>query len=691
MSLRLALFFGFLFILINTNFGQPTYDYNDGPYLQVKGDSIETIWIENGDLNKSIIPLSLPYHFENEVLPSVTINQLTPQTNPFKRHENVKKFMALSDIHGQHHIFLELLRKHQIIDDNESWIYGDGHLVIVGDIMDRGPQVTESMWFLYKLEKEAELAGGKVHTLLGNHELMVMHGDMGYVNPKYRYTSGISQIPYPAFFNDQTILGQWLRSKNIATIINEFGFVHGGFSKKVIVKENSLSTINEVFKTQIVPRGQINPDTTNLLSLLYFENGPLWYREYANPEGFDEVTADSILAILDIKSIVVGHTSMPKIVSIHDNKILLVDSSIKFGKTGEILIYENDSLFRGLIDGSRVPIDVENNSTDKNQSSTPFQYVYDFDDMDLTIILDTDLSKLFVKNNSKEIYQQATLVAIHNQEFNRKWNVRLRTRGNMRKQVSKFPPLKIDFSKTTLDYLGFTKNDKLKLVLPCKTGKKYQQKLYREHVIFDLYQQVDSLGYRTHLVNVIFEDNGKKKYDLTGFFIEDEEDFALRTKTKVINTGVIRMESLEREHYVKMAFFQYMILNTDFSVGNKHNLEIISVPGLLRPLAIPYDFDYSGMVDHDYAVPFDRLPIFSVRDYYFKGQNVTLEEVKMAVEFYKPLEEVFKKIIDDAKYLDKGSKKSMKKDIEEFYKHLNEEDKWEKRFINPSKMLSHPR
>lgn len=688
---RLTLTMGCFFIFLSTHFAQPTYNYNDGPYIQVKGDSIQTLWIENGELNELTIPLALPYHFESEVLPAVTINVVSPEENPFERYVGVKKFVALSDIHGQHHILIELLKKHKVIDSAEAWIYGDGHLVIVGDVMDRGPQVTESLWFLYKLEKEAATAGGKVHTLLGNHELMVMHGDIGYINPKYRYTTGITQKLYPDFFNDQTVLGQWLRSKNITTVINGFGFVHGGFSKKVIEKEKSLSTLNDMFKTQIVPGGEITNKSNGLLSMLYFDNGPLWYRGYANPEGFDEATADSILAALDIESIVVGHTSMPKIVSVHDDKILLVDSSIKFGKTGELLIYDNDSLFRGMIDGVRLPIAIDSTTADEYRPSTPFQYVYALEDTDLTIILNTDLKKLFVTNNMAEIYQPATLVAIHNKEFNRKWNVRLRTRGNMRKQVSKFPPLKIDFSKTTLAYLGFTKNDKLKLVLPCKLGKKYQQRLYREHVIYQLYQQVDTLGYRTHLLNVIFEDKGKKKYDLTGFLIEDESDFALRTNTRVVNSGVIRMEALDRENYVKMAFFQYMILNTDFSVGNKHNLEIIGIPGQIQPRAIPYDFDYCGMVNQKYAVPYERLPIYSVREYYFKGQKVNLEEIKMAVEFYKPLKDTFKKIIDDADYLDRKSKKSMQKDIDEFYKRLNQEDKWEKRFIKPKKMLNKPR
>ncbi len=159
---RLTLTMGCIFILLSAPIAQPKYDFNDGPYLEVRGDSIEVLWIENGDLNESTIPLALPYHFESDVLPDVTINDLSPQANPFERHTDVKKFVALSDIHGQHHVFIELLKKHQVIDSNETWIYGEGHLVIVGDVMDRGPQVTESLWFLYRLEKEAAAAGTRL-------------------------------------------------------------------------------------------------------------------------------------------------------------------------------------------------------------------------------------------------------------------------------------------------------------------------------------------------------------------------------------------------------------------------------------------------------------------------------------------------------------------------------------------------
>ena len=72
----------------------------------------------------------------------------------------------------------------KVIDTDLTWSFGDGHLVIVGDVFDRGPNVTECLWLIYRLEQEASAAGGAVHFLLGNHELMVMRGDLRYLNER---------------------------------------------------------------------------------------------------------------------------------------------------------------------------------------------------------------------------------------------------------------------------------------------------------------------------------------------------------------------------------------------------------------------------------------------------------------------------------------------------------------------------
>ena len=155
------------------------------------------------------------------------------------------KIAALSDVHGQYDVTIKLLQENKIIDKENNWAWGDGHLVIVGDVFDRGDQVTEILWLVHKLERQAEDAGGKVHLLLGNHEIMVLTGDLRYLHKKYRYTMAVFKRPLDSLLHKDTYLGAWLRTKPIAISINDMAFVHGGFSELLLEHLPNLEAINE--------------------------------------------------------------------------------------------------------------------------------------------------------------------------------------------------------------------------------------------------------------------------------------------------------------------------------------------------------------------------------------------------------------------------------------------------------------
>ena len=663
--------------LCSSSNAQKKHNYYDGPYISVKGDDIKLQWIANGKVKDSTVHKNAATTFKNHRLPTIDLSNLDFKKDAFIRYDSVDQFVALSDIHGQYDLFIKLIKAQKVIDENNNWIYGDGHLVIVGDIFDRGKKVIETLWFLFFLEKQAEANGGKVHVLLGNHELMVLHNDVRYIDPKYRYTSGAFKTPYNEFFSQETVLGSWLRSKNICTSINDIAFVHGGFSKKVLEKENSLKILNQTFKDNLLDTEPEQNEEDGLLSLLFFDNGPLWYRGYADPSGFNLENANEILNLLNVRSIVVGHTSMPRIVSLHNNKILLIDSSIKFGKTGEVLVYRDSTFYRGQLSGDLILAEDKTNE----DSSSPFQYIYNVGDKDLVIKIITDLDEL-IENKEYEPYQPAQLIAYHNSEFNRSWDIRLRARGNMRKKICHLPPLKIDFKKNTLDYLGFQGGDKLKVVLPCNDTRNYQQGLYKEYLVYKLYEQIDSLALRTKLIDLVFEDNGKAKYEFTGFFIETEEEYQERNDLTILEKGIITSGGIERSNLLKFAFFQYMIMNNDWSFYNRHNVEFIKCKNYKVPLVVPYDFDYAGIVNQDYAMPTDNLGMKHLREANFRCKDVTIEEMKSIVELYNSKKDALLKTVENANYLDKRNKSQFLSDITRFYKKINDEGKWKKKFLN---------
>lgn len=336
--------------------GQNSKGYNDGPYLLLDEQQIKALWIENNQLQSRSFSLGeaieLPahiaadfsVHFEDLETPMVPQTEIHFQTNG--------PVAALSDVHGQYDVMVKLLQAHRIIDQDNNWIFGNGHLVIVGDVFDRGDQVTEILWLIHKLEKQATRNRGLVHFLLGNHELMVLTGDLRFLHAKYRYTMALTQQPYQQLFNQHTYLGRWLRSKPLAITINDMAFVHGGFSELLLEKVDQLQTINELGRRSLdaLPE-EITQDT--LLQFMNSQDGPLWYRGYFNEADMSRRQAERILKQLQVEHIIVGHTSHEAILSLFNNRIIGVDSSIKFGKTGEILLREQDDFYRGSIFGQR--------------------------------------------------------------------------------------------------------------------------------------------------------------------------------------------------------------------------------------------------------------------------------------------------------------------------------------------------
>ncbi len=311
--------------------------YNDGPYISYDADTLQSYNIENGKLVKASYsgPLSIPNTFTAAKV---------------DHYQGVKKIAAISDIHGQFEIFKTLLVNNQVIDEQLNWRFGEGHLVITGDIFDRGDTVTEALWLVYKLEQQALQAGGKVHYLLGNHEYMVLRNDQRYLHPKYVYTLSFFNHDLRELLSNDTVLGRWLRSKSTIISINDFVFLHGGIHKELFDLKLSLEQINAEFR-QTIGMSKKALKEQPLWAFLYGKKGPIWYRGFFRDEALTSDDVAYVLAQLNAKKIIVGHTSMPALETRHNEQIIAIDSSIKKGVSGEILLWHDDSFWRGKMQG----------------------------------------------------------------------------------------------------------------------------------------------------------------------------------------------------------------------------------------------------------------------------------------------------------------------------------------------------
>ena len=334
----------------------------DGPYLVYEPGGLVAHWVDTEGRVAGKLPFAPERYAE---LPHFTTfrPELVDPERKFPlaeaiHHHDVDRIVALSDVHGQFDVGRALLLAHGVIDTDNNWSYGEGHLVVVGDIFDRGDQVTEMLWLIHNLQLQARTAGGRVHFLLGNHETMTLEGDDRYLNGKYRITSGLTGKFYHELYGPDTYLGRWLRSLPLAVEIDRTVFVHGGLSRAMLRQVSSLDRINKLYHDYLIDVDDMHEvlSESEKMSVLHGRMGPLWYRGYFSKDSFTERDLNYVLRKIDADRIVVGHTSFTAIQGFYDNQVVAVDSSIKFGSVGELLLLEAGQPYRGTLSGERIPL-----------------------------------------------------------------------------------------------------------------------------------------------------------------------------------------------------------------------------------------------------------------------------------------------------------------------------------------------
>jgi len=340
-------------------------NYNDGPHLFWQDDTTAIVlYLCNETIIKDTIYGTDTISF-NGLCHDADIEYVIPINNyaiiPYE-FMNVSKILAVSDIHGEYEYLKGILINSKVIDSNLNWIYGDGHLVIDGDVFDRGDMVTECLWLIYRLEHQAKEHGGMVHLTLGNHELMVLQANNRYINEKY--LKGIakkSRIDHVDLYGPDMELGRWLRTKHMAVILNDILFVHGGVSPSFVEKGLKLEWLNKTVRDIIdLNSAQVAFDTT--AKYLFGSFGPFWYRgyHYEMENRYPQITmaeVDNQLEYFGVDAIVVGHTGVEEVVGLYDNKIFAIDVPFDELNGIQALLWENNRFYRINVDGSLEPIE----------------------------------------------------------------------------------------------------------------------------------------------------------------------------------------------------------------------------------------------------------------------------------------------------------------------------------------------
>ncbi len=246
---------------------------------------------------------------------------------PQWKYPEGKNVFVMADPHGRLDCVVSLLQANNIIDKYLNWSFGNNHLIVIGDVFDRGDDVLQIFWLLYKLEEEAKNSGGRVSLLLGNHEAMVLANDIRYTTGKYKELSNKLGVEYAQLFALNTELGRWIGTRNTIEVVGNNLYVHAGLSSQFYYFDFSIPTVNEEISRAIFLKKNERKSLSPMTAFLYGSKGPLWYRGMVRQEEkYDPISSDVLDKILDkykIKRIIVGHTIFEDITTFYHKVGLL--------------------------------------------------------------------------------------------------------------------------------------------------------------------------------------------------------------------------------------------------------------------------------------------------------------------------------------------------------------------------------
>jgi hypothetical protein len=253
----------------------------------------------------------------------------------------------------------------------------------------------------------------------------------------------------------------------------------------------------------------------------------------------------------------------------------------------------------------------------------------------LKITITSDYKNLIRRKYQGE-YQPAILVYHINDTVDVRREIEIKPRGNMRRKTCYFPPVTLNFPKKEAVLPQIREFDKMKMVVECKKGETFGDYILSEFYAYRLYNFVTDYSFRVRLIELTMVDANDNMKSMTtyAFLIESVDQVAGRMNAVPIETQNVQDRLTEPGTLALCYLFQYMIGNTDWSIPGQHNIKLIKAndPSSFYPVAIPYDFDYAGIVNTEYAVPDERLGIQTVRERKYRGVCLDEKYMRAAAE-----------------------------------------------------------
>lgn len=293
-------------------------------------------------------------------------------------------------------------------------------------------------------------------------------------------------------------------------------------------------------------------------------------------------------------------------------------------------------------------------------------------DEPLEITLQFDLST-YIRKKPKEEYLPGKITFHPGSADSLTRDIRLRTRGEFRNVQCYYAPLELNFRNADFGYTDLDGIRRIKMVSQCGFGRESEKYVLIEYLIYKMFSALTDTSFRVRLmtVNYIDSENKQKPYTHFGFFIEPVKMLADRTNSVEIESRALTQKTVYPNMIDRIAIFNYMIGNFDWAVPNQHNIKTFK-PRVFDSeylvTAVPYDFDFTGLVDAAYAIPDDKITgTTTIRERIFLGVCRSREVYQQALEEFLDKKDEFYSLVNEFPYLDAKQKKKVIRYLDSFY------------------------
>jgi hypothetical protein len=276
-------------------------------------------------------------------------------------------------------------------------------------------------------------------------------------------------------------------------------------------------------------------------------------------------------------------------------------------------------------------------------------------------------------------------------------DVTIKHRGVFRYENCDFPPIELNFKKSLKAYSDTGKIKKLKLVTHCESGSQSDDYILREYLVYKLFNVLTDSSFRVRLFRATYTDTNIKKsrkpIKQYGIFIEPKEIMAARTNCILVSSKNLNQKNIEPVVMDRVAIFSYMIAHWDWSVPGQHNIVVMKSLKLDQSqngIAVPYDFDLTGVVNAAYAVTSPELGLKNIRERRFFGICHSREEFQRGLKEFADKKEKLYKVVDDFPYLTLKAKADINAFLDQFFDQLTRQktiDSMIENFVNNCKNL----